>query len=166
MERDLPPEPAGNESQQPSATEATDALGQLSADRSRLADRVVTPWWYHPTLGIIVSVFVLAQVLSPPLSISLVALGIIAIPVLTTAYFRRYGISLTQPTGRRSGRLPLTSVGVLAVAMAGALIIRLAGISLWWALPVAIGAFVATVALGRRYDKVLRIELAQDQSAP
>ena len=111
MERDLPPEPAGNESQQPSATEATDALGQLSADRSRLADRVVTPWWYHPTLGIIVSVFVLAQVLSPPLSISLVALGIIAIPVLTTAYSRRYGISPTTPalnfgrsTGSRHGR--------------------------------------------------------------
>lgn len=163
MERDLIPEPAGDKPQPPSASEAADILSRLSADRPRLAKQVVTPWWYHPALGLIVSVLVLAQVLSPPLSISLVTLGIIAIPVLTTAYSRRYGLSLTQPTGKRSGRMLLASVGVLALAMAGALVVRLTEVSSWWVLPVVISAFVATVVLGRRYDKMLRKELAQDQ---
>lgn len=165
MERDFPPEPADDKSQPPSAAEAGDILGRLSTDRSRLADQVVTPWWYHPALGVIMSVFVLAQVLEPPLSISLVALGIVAIPVLTNAYSRRYGISLTQPTGRGSGRMLLASVGILALAIVGALAIRLTGVSLWWVLPLAVSAFVATVVFGRRYDKALRTELAQEQSA-
>lgn len=165
MERHLPPEPAGEGSVRPSASEATKILNRLSADRSRLADRVATPWWYHTALGVIVAIFVLAQVLSPPRSISLVVLGIIAIPMLTTAYSRRYGMSLTRPAGKRSGRMLVASVGVLALAMAGALVIRLTQVSPWLVLPVAVGAFVATVVLGRRYDRALRMELAQEQSA-
>lgn len=165
MERHLSPEPAGEGSKHPSASEATEILNRLSADRSRLADRVATPWWYHTALGVIVAIFVLAQVLSPPLSISLVVLGIIAIPMLTTAYSRRYGMSLTQPAGKRSGRMLVASVGVLALAMAGALVIRLAQVSPWLVVPVAVGAFVATVVLGRRYDGALRMELAQEQNA-
>lgn len=161
----MPPEPAGDGSQRPTASEATEILSRLSADGSRLADRVATPWWYHTALGLIVAMFVLAQVLSPPLSISLVVLGVIAIPILTTAYSRRYGMSLTQPAGKRSGRMLAASVGILALGMAGALVIRLTQVSPWLVLPVAVGAFVATVVLGRRYDKALRMELAQEQTA-
>ncbi|WP_127819008.1 hypothetical protein [Microbacterium sp. CPCC 204701] len=137
----------------------------LTADGSRLADQVATPWWYHPVLGLIVANFALAQMLPPQLSISLVVLGIIAIPVLTTAYSRRYGISLTQPTGKRSGRMLVASGGVIALAMAGALVIRLTEVSPWWVLPVAVSAFVATVALGRSYDRTLRTELARESTA-
>lgn len=110
------------------------------------------------------AIFVLAQALSQPLGIWLAALGIIAIPLLTTAYSRRYGMSLTQPTGKRSGRLLVAGVGVLALAMVGALVIRLTQVSLWLVLPVAVAAFVATVVFGRRYDRVLRAELAQEHT--
>lgn len=165
MERDLTPESMGDESQSPSAFEAAEILRGMTVDSSRLADNVVTPLWYHPILGLIIATFVLAQALPMPLGIWLVTLGIIAISALTTAYTRHYGVLLTQPTGKRSGRMLATSIGVLALAMAAAFGIRLAGFSPWWILPVAIGAFMATVVLGRRYDRTLRMDLSEGLNA-
>jgi hypothetical protein len=148
------------ESDRPSPSEARDILDVLTADGASLATRVVTPWWYHVTLGLVVATIVMSQTLSMPLSIGLVVLGILALPVITTTYVRRYGVSASSPAGPRTRRLLVVTLIVLAAGMAAALAIRATDQSVWWGLVPATIAFVTTVVLGRRYDAALRLELA------
>lgn len=140
--------------------EARAALDDVAHDGRALAARLVTPWWYHPALGLIIGVFVIAQVLPGAWSIAAVALGIIAIPALTTTYARRYGVAISKPAGSRSRRLMLTALAVLVACMLSALGIRLSGLEPGWALIPVVVAFAATVFLGRRFDEALRQELS------
>ncbi|MDD7928017.1 hypothetical protein PUW81_003485 [Microbacterium sp. NM3R9] len=155
-----------NNSGEMTPDEARAALDDVAHDGAALAARVVTPWWYHPTLGLIVGVFVVAQVLPGAWSIAAVALGIIAIPVLTTTYARRYGVAISKPAGPRGRRLMLTALVVLVACMLSGLTIRLVGLESGWALIPVIVAFAATVILGRRFDEALRRELSATSIEP
>ena len=146
--------------ERPTSAEARDALSALDADGASLAERMVTPWWYHLCLGLIVAVLTGAQALPGAYSIIVIALGIIAIPLLTTAYNQRYGISTTQPAGPRSRRLLFIAVAFLVVAMVSALVLKLTEQNPAWGLVPAAVAAVATVLIGRRYDDALRAELS------
>lgn len=139
---------------------ASSALDELEADSARLAERIVTPWWYHLSLGAIVAAIVGSQVLPMPGAMILLALGIAGLPVLTVTYRRRYGVSTEEPAGAGSRRLLVVVLLVLAAAMTAALVIRATGVSPWWGLVPAAAAFVATLVLGRRYDAALRSEIS------
>lgn len=144
----------------PTSAEARDVLSLLDVDGTRLAERVVTPWWYHVALGAIVALFVTSQAL-PTAAMSVpIVLGIVALPVLTTVYSRRYGVSVSQPAGPRGRRLLLMTLGVLVVAMLSGVALKFAGIAPWWVVVPAALAFIVTVILGRRYDDALRSEIA------
>ncbi|WP_100365126.1 hypothetical protein [Diaminobutyricimonas aerilata] len=145
---------------QPSPADARAALSSLDADGARLAQHVVTPWWYHPALGAVVALLTGAQALPMPVAIVLVAVGIAALPVLTTTYSRRYGVAVSQPAGPRSRRLLHLALAMVIAAMAASLTIRLGALPTWWALAPTTLAFAMTVVLGRRYDGALRDELA------
>ena len=54
MESDTGPRPAYN---------PRDALADVAATRSSVADRLITPWWYHPALGVILAALVLVGAL-------------------------------------------------------------------------------------------------------
>jgi hypothetical protein len=144
----------------PSPSEAREILSDLSVDGSTLSQRVVTPWWYHLILGIIVAMLVGSQALPVAVSGVLLALGLVAIPVLTITYARRYGLSISQPAGPRSRRLLLTTLGILVLSMIANLTIKFIGAIPWWGLIPAAIAFTATLLLGRRYDDALRNEIA------
>lgn len=145
----------------PTAPEARAALAGLRSDGASLAERFVTPAWYHPVLGAIVAAFVGAQAVPGPLSMIVLALGAVGLVGLVVAYRRRYGILATQPAGPRSKRAIAVVVVVLMALMIGSVVIKFAGLPLWWVFVPAAIAFVATVVLGRRYDAVLRSELAE-----
>ncbi|WP_126412798.1 hypothetical protein [Acidipropionibacterium jensenii] len=149
----------GDQPEHPEAASARETLRQLQDDGSRLAARVVTPWWYHPALGAIVAAFVGSQVLPGSTAIWIVAVGIMLLPVLTITYNRRYGVSTTQPAGSRGKRLLLTLLAILILAMVSSLAIKFLAFSPWWGLIPAVSALLATVVLGRRYDDALRDEL-------
>lgn len=150
---------ADDQPARPDAAAAREALAQLQDDGSRLASRVVTPWWYHLALGVIVAAFAGSQVLPAITSLWIVAIGIVLLPVLTITYGRRYGVSTTQPAGPRSKRLLLTMLTVLILAMVSSLAIKFLALSAWWGIVPAVFAFFATLLLGRRYDDALRDEL-------
>lgn len=143
-----------------SRQEALDTLAGLDVDRALLAERVVTPWWYHPILGGIVALLVGAQALPGVLSVTVLALGVVMIPVLVTVYTRRYGVSVTGSVGPRTRRLMAVLVGVLTVGMVSNLIIKFTGVGPAWGLVGAVICGAVTVVLGRRYDDLLRTELA------
>lgn len=146
------------------ASAARAALIDLDHDTARLATRVVTPWWYHPVLGALVATIVAAQTLPTALSVSLIALGVIGMPILVSVYSRRYGVVITAPVGPRSkGWLGLT-LAAFGLAMVAGLLIKLSGLAPPWALIPAALVFVATIVLGRRYDQALRDDLAKREA--
>lgn len=159
MENNSPGE-GGAPPDRPTALEARAALDALDADASQLAERLVTPWWYHLILGVIVAAAIVAPTLPKVSSMTVFVMIIVWIPFLMKAYTSRYQISMTQPAGPRSRRLLLLTLAVLAALMASTVLLKLFSISLWWVVvPAAIG-FVVTVVLGRRYDAVLRSEVS------
>lgn len=89
-----------------------------------------------------------------------IAIGIIALPVLTPARSSGHGVAVSKPAGPRSRRLLLAVLGVLVAAMLSSLAVKFLDLEPWWALLPAAITFAATVALGRRYDATLRDEIA------
>ncbi|PPF78429.1 hypothetical protein [Pseudoclavibacter sp. Z016] len=149
----------------PSRDQAQAALDDLGHDSQGLAARIVTPWWYHPALGVITAIFAGAHALPGAWPMVLLVLGIVAIPILTTTYSRRFGVVVTKPAGPRSKRLLLATLGVLVAAMMSSLAFKFLSIDPWWALIPAGVTFMATVILGRRYDEALRQEVAAPKVA-
>jgi hypothetical protein len=151
---------AGGCESAPSVAEARVALDALDADSSRLAARLVTPWWYHLVLGVMVCAAIGAQALPRVTSMTVIVLVIIWIPFLIKAYTSRYKVWMSEPAGPRSRRMMLVLVVTLVVLMASGVLMRIGGLSPWWVLvPAALG-LPATVWLGRRYDAALRADLS------
>ena len=141
------------------AAEARAALADLDTDAAQLASRLVTPWWYHLTLGGLVAAAIGAQALPGVPAVTVVVLVIVWIPLMMQSYTSRYRISMTRPAGPRSRRMLLLILAVLAVLTGSVVALKIASLLQWWVLlPAAVG-FVATALLGRRYDAVLRSEI-------
>ncbi|ASK65713.1 hypothetical protein CFK39_07530 [Brachybacterium avium] len=144
----------------PTSDEARAALGALDADASQLAERLVSPWWYHLILGGLVAAAIGAQALPGVPAISVIVLVIIWIPFMMQSYTSRYRISMTRPAGPRSRRMLLLILALLALLMGSVALLKVASLlQRWVLLPAAVG-FLVTVVLGRRYDAVLRSEVA------
>lgn len=139
--------------------DARRALSGLDTDRARLAAKVVTPRWYHPVYASILAGLVLSQALPPFYGLTVVIVGLIGLIALRIAYDRRYGISFTKVTGRRTRALMFSVIGVLVAGMIASRVIVATGASLWWVLVPAAIAFVTALVLGPRYDDALRREI-------
>lgn len=159
-------EDAQSASDRAARAQAVTALAELARDHERLATRIITPWWYHPALGLITAVFAGAHALPGVWPIAGITLGIMALPVLTTTYARVSGVVVTKPAGPRSRRLLIATLVVLVAAMSCSLAFKFLDVSPWWALIPAGVTFVATVVLGRRYDDALRQEIAAPRTTP
>jgi len=134
------------------------ALSGLDDDNARLAERVVTPWWYHPVLGVVVAAVALSSSLPPSAMSSVIAAAVVVLVLLPAAYRRRYGVWVSEPAGPRSRRLFRHVMVAIVLGIAGGALLGLLG--LVWALAPAVLVLVAVVVLGRRYDAALRQDLA------
>lgn len=107
------------------------------------------------------ALFIGAQVKPGPPSVLLIAGGTIAVAVIVGSGRRTGSGSISSgPAGTPSRRLLWTAVGVIAVLIAANAVLNLAGVSPWWGLLPTVLAFAVSMTLGRRYDEVLRTELA------
>ncbi len=88
-----------------SADEAQAQLGALAQSRAALADRVVTPSWYHPVLAALIAFFVLGQSSQQwsTVSLCIYAAGVVW---LITAYRNVTGVWATG--WNRAGRSAAT----------------------------------------------------------
>ena len=140
-------------------------LDSLDADATQLASRLVTPWWYHVLLGAVAALAISSLSILGLSPAAVVPLVVIWMPFMLTAYTTRWRVSISRPAGRRHRRTLLLYVVVIGVILAFAVLLTITSLSRWWGvLPTAAG-FAATVLLGRRYDAVLRAEVA-DQDGP
>lgn len=165
MENDLSAEDRGGPQPPLSASEARAALDGLDSDGAALAERIVTPTWYHPILGAIVAVLVVGTALPGPYSTIVLALAVVGMVLLVVEYRRRYGVSTTQAAGPRGKRLLAVMVAVVIACMASSLVVKFAELPIWWMLAPAALAMLVTVTLGHRYDAALRSEIAQSGRA-
>lgn len=156
-------DPEGAATHEPTAAEARVALAGLDADATQIAERLVTPWWYHVLLGATAALAIGSLRIPQVSPAAVVPLVVIWMPFMLTAYTNtsRWGVSLPRPAGRRSRRVLLLYLVVLGAIVALAVLLTTTPLSPWWGtLPAAAGCG-ATMVLGRHRDAVLRSEVAR-----
>lgn len=140
--------------------QAEQALESITAARSDLADRLVTPWFYYPVLAVLMAGMVLVYGLDrfrdSPLRVLFAFVVIVASLALVQVYARMTGVQVGRPTGPRSRwMLALFSVGLV-------------GPLLWLViteqdrpvvLALAVFVLVFTIVCGKAYDASLRADL-------
>ncbi|HMT49421.1 hypothetical protein [Dietzia sp. UBA5065] len=141
-----------------------DALADVAASRESVADRLITPWWYHPILGAIMAAIVAANALALPNGAVIVVtlLGATGLGALVGAYRRATGLWVDlRSAGPASRRWWILYAVVLGATMGAALLATVADVSYpaWFAVTLAAVTLVATVVLGRRVDAALRDEI-------
>ncbi|THV37066.1 hypothetical protein [Glycomyces buryatensis] len=141
--------------------EAQAALDSVQQSRSDIADRLYTPWWYHPALGVLVGGLVAAVTGGVHFSVLLVVYtaGLVG---LVYTYRRVAGVWINGyeagPKSRRS--LFRFVVVLLVIGIVGAAFSI--GMELRWFTPIT-GLVIAvyTTVWGRQFDKVLRADLRE-----
>ena len=140
--------------------DAADQLAAIARARTAAADLLVTPWWYHPLLGLAVAGFVLGYGLgNTVVRLTTAVFFVLACVGLSRAYRRLTGVWISGLEAGPAGRW----------AKAAGALIGIIGITAWsvgaytgarWAVyGLAAVALVATVVLGRRFDAALRAQL-------
>ncbi|WP_017595814.1 hypothetical protein [Nocardiopsis potens] len=146
-----------NESPRPGTPEeARAALDALQADRAALADRIASPWWYHPVLAAIMAAFVASP--AAPVPALFITGGSVGLIFLVQAQEQRSGLSVTRPAGPRS-RAVLFGYGAVAVAL---VFVSFALVNLdlrAWVAATAGLAFALMLGGGLVYDRVYGAEL-------
>lgn len=151
-------------SDQPSPYDPQDALADVAASRASVADRLVTPWWYHPILGACIAAIVLVNAFDLVNLVKIVvALAAAAsMGLLVGAYQRITGLWVDMRNlGPVSRRWWLAYCGVIFVVVGVPLLPTFTDQALptWLAIAFTVVAFVATVVLGRRIDSAMREEI-------
>jgi hypothetical protein len=140
--------------------EAVRALATVELTRAQLADRLVTPVWYHPTLGLLAGGLIAsAELDSLALFLSALLIYAVGCGVLVASYRRLTGVWVSGLRRGPAGRVSVLLLGALYV-IAG--LSAVSGLALGIPGSFVIGgaaAFVAVVMLGRRFDEALRREL-------
>jgi len=141
-----------------------DALADVAATRSSVADRLLTPWWYHPALGVILAALVLVGALDlpNPVRIPVAVACAAAIGLLVFAYQRVTGLWVDL---RNLGPISLRWWFAYLV-----MVIVIVGISLvpsftdhglpgWTTALLIVSILLGTIVLGRRMDAAMRTEI-------
>lgn len=143
-----------------SRAEAAQALATITATRASLADRLVTPWWYHPAIGLLLGGLVASQAIDSVALRNLVLVPYFAgVFALMSAYRKRTGLwvnGMLVGAGRRYVIALAVILGVLFVIS----VLGGVGAGKDW-IPLAAGATCVPVVvyLGRRFDRALRADL-------
>jgi len=142
----------------PSPQAAREQLDALAASRGALADRLVTPRWYHPALAGLVFVFI-GTAASARWWIVGFAVYCAGLAWLVTEYRRLTGLWTTGwsvPGGR--GYATVLLVGLLA-GLALSYAVRFDRAPWWCALLAAVGSAGLVLWVGPRYDAACRAGL-------
>ena len=148
MESDLSPQ------------DAQAALAVVHSARTSLADRMVTPWWYHPVLGLLLGGLIAVQAVPwVLLQAAYLLFYLLGILLLAKSYRRCTGVWVS---GMRPGRARRWAFGLTVVVVllfAGSFILH--QVTDWEAAPLTAGALIVplTIFCGRRYDVALRADL-------
>ncbi|HHX85303.1 MAG TPA: hypothetical protein GX694_08245 [Actinomycetales bacterium] len=137
------------------------ALADVATAREAVADRLVTPWWYHPVLGALLAVLVLVNVIEVPTAVALPVILLCAVGflLLGAAYKKITGMWVDlRNTGPRS-RAWWAGYAVVVLVMVLVPVLFDVRLGLWAGVGVAVVVFAVTVLVGRKIDAELRAEI-------
>jgi len=130
---------------------------------SQLADRLITPVWYHPTLGLLAGgLIAIAELRNLAVFIAALLVYAVGCGVLVSSYRRLTGVWVSGMRRGPAGRISIQLVGTLYVIAGLAALLGLAAGVPGAFLAGGVVAFVAVVLLGRRFDDALRRELRDE----
>jgi hypothetical protein len=138
-------------------------LAALRADRERLAERVLPPWWYDPGLGLVVFLLLASVSLVgvEPWQVVVLAAGVLLLGVLVRAYRRLTGVWVSGLRPGRTRRVVAVWFAAYAVVMVVGGIAQFA-FDVRGAMAVAGGVLgVAVAFLSRWWTRVYVAELRE-----
>lgn len=139
-----------------------EALAMASGARAAAAERLVTPWWYHPILGLLVGGYFVAAALGDTTVRLIGAVAFFAgLVALVSAYRRMTGVWISGLQAGRAGRWAYALTGVLVVTTAAGLAVTWSTSLTWPAWAAAAVMAIAVILLGRRFDMALRARLRE-----
>lgn len=145
-----------------SAREAQEALAAVQGARSNAAERLVTPWWYHPVLGLLAAVFVVAYTIGGlVVMISVAVVYFLGIGILVGTYKKQTGMWINGLRAGKASWWTLPLVVIMIGAMVTAYYFHAAQGLNWpgWAAGAVV--FIAVNVFGRAFDVALRKQLRE-----
>lgn len=140
--------------------EAAEALAMAAGARRSAADRLVTPWWYHPALGILLGGYLVAFSSWNALVIGIaVPLFFAGLGALVYAYRRLTGVWISGFAAGRASRWAYAVSVVVFVCMIAGLAISRATSLMWPSWCLAAVACMTIILIGRKFDTELRAQL-------
>lgn len=147
-----------------SPEEAQAALAAVQESRADVADRLITPWWYHPVLGLLVGALIAVATSGVEFSTLLGVLAVYAVGVylLMSAYRRKARVWMSGFNGGPRARRSLTWLLVVTLAIVIAGSVFSIGLEIrWTALLTGLAVALTMTLWGRGYDRVVRAELRE-----
>ena len=137
--------------------EAAEVLATVGDTRSEPADKVITPGWYHPTLGLLAGgLIAIAELKNLAVFIAALLVYAVGCGVLVSSYRRLTGIRVGGLRRGPAARISVQLIGTLYVIAGLAVLLGLVLGVPGAFLAGGVAAFVAVVVLGRRFDDALR----------
>jgi hypothetical protein len=141
-------------------SQSGEQLAIIAEARAAVADRLTTPRWYHPILGLLLAGYIVALSLgSTVVKAVAVVLFVAACGALASTYRRLTGLWISGFHAGRAGRWAKALGALVAVATATSWSIAYWTELTWPVWCLAAVAFVSAVVLGRRFDTALRAQL-------
>ncbi|GAB7039518.1 MULTISPECIES: hypothetical protein [Catenuloplanes] len=135
-------------------------LAAISEARSTLADRLVTPWWYHPVFGLAVAGFVVGYGFGNTVVRFASAAAFILVCIgLAQVYKRLTGVWVSGLDAGRASRWAKATGALIGIAAISSWSIGSYTDLDWLIWCIAALAFAVIVVVGRRFDAALRAQL-------
>jgi hypothetical protein len=140
---------------------ARDALESVRQGRAAAADRLITPLWYHPILGLLEAMLVVAIGLGTQTMFAVaVTVFFLGIAALVTAYKALTGVWISGTRAGNASWLAWLAGAMMAASLGGAAIVRNDHVGPSWLVWVlAAAAFAGIVVVGPLFDRAVRREL-------
>ncbi|ALO66185.1 hypothetical protein AS189_06360 [Arthrobacter alpinus] len=144
------------------AHEAQAALNAIAGAKASAADRLTSPWWYHPILGLLAAVFVVSYTIGGVwvmLTVSVVYFA--GLGILMGTYRKKTGMWINGLQAGKASWWTLPLVVIMIASMGGAYYLHAERGLDWPAWVAGIIVFVAVNIFGRLFDVALRSQLRQ-----
>lgn len=144
------------------AREAQVALASIEGARANAADRLVTPWWYHPILGLLAGAFVVAYTIGGiAVMITAALVFFLGIGILMGSYKKQTGVWINGLKAGKASRWTVPLALIMIAGMGGAYYLHAEHGLDWPAWVAGVIVLVAVNVFGRRFDIALRRQLRE-----
>lgn len=143
-----------------SSHDAATALASIDQARSEAAERLTTPWWYHPVFGLLAAAFVVAYTIGGVgVMIGGAVVYFLGLGILMGTYKKQTGVWINGLKAGKATWWTLPLVVIMLAGMGGVYYFHAERGLDWPAWLAGIMVFIAVNVFGRLFDGSLRSQL-------